>query len=44
MQAVRAGGAFDGERFLAGGATVVIDGAHIVGVEPADASSRPGRR
>jgi imidazolonepropionase-like amidohydrolase len=33
--AVRAGRAFDGERFLPGGATVLVDGDRIVGVEPA---------
>jgi imidazolonepropionase-like amidohydrolase len=33
--AVRAGSAFDGERFMPGGATVVIQGDRIVGVEPA---------
>jgi len=33
--AVRAGRAFDGERFLAGGATVVVEGDRIIGVEPA---------
>ena len=34
--AVRAGRAFDGVRFLPGGATVVIQGERIIGVEPAD--------
>jgi imidazolonepropionase-like amidohydrolase len=34
--AVRAGRAFDGVRFLPAGATVVIKGERIVGVEPAD--------
>ncbi len=34
--AVRASRAFDGVRFLPGGATVVIKGERIVGVEPAD--------
>lgn len=34
MHAIRATHAFDGERFLPGGATVVIDGGTIVGVEP----------
>jgi imidazolonepropionase-like amidohydrolase len=33
--AVRADRAFDGERFLPGGATVLVDGDRIVGVEPA---------
>jgi len=33
--AVRAGRAFDGEKFLAGGATVVVEGDRIIGVEPA---------
>ena len=33
--AVRARRAFDGERFLPAGATVVVDGDRIVGVEPA---------
>lgn len=33
--AVRADRAFDGERFLSGGATVLVDGDRIVGVEPA---------
>jgi imidazolonepropionase-like amidohydrolase len=33
MHAIRAGQAFDGERFLRGGATVVVDGERIVGVE-----------
>jgi imidazolonepropionase-like amidohydrolase len=35
MYAVRAGVCFDGERFVAGGATVVVDRGRIVGVEPA---------
>jgi imidazolonepropionase-like amidohydrolase len=34
MYAVRAAHAFDGERFLPGGATVVIGGGRILGVEP----------
>lgn len=34
MHAFRAGVAFDGERFLEGGATVLVDGDQIVGVEP----------
>jgi imidazolonepropionase-like amidohydrolase len=33
MYAIRAAHAFDGERLLHGGATVVVDGARIVGVE-----------
>jgi imidazolonepropionase-like amidohydrolase len=33
MQAVRAARAFDGTRFLPGGATVVVDGDRIVGVQ-----------
>ncbi len=35
MYAVRAGACFDGERFVAGGATVLVDGGRILGVEPA---------
>jgi imidazolonepropionase-like amidohydrolase len=35
VYAVRAGACFDGERFVAGGATVLVDGGRIVGVEPA---------
>ena len=35
MRAVRAAVAFDGERFLTGGATVLVDGDQVVGVEPA---------
>ena len=34
MYAVRAAHAFDGDRFLPGGATVLIEGERIVGVEP----------
>lgn len=34
MFAVRAAHAFDGERFMPGGATVVVDGERILGVEP----------
>jgi imidazolonepropionase-like amidohydrolase len=34
MYAVRAAHAFDGERFLPGGATVVVQGERILGVEP----------
>jgi imidazolonepropionase-like amidohydrolase len=33
MHAIRAAHAFDGNRFLPGGATVVVDGDRIVGVE-----------
>ena len=36
MFAVRAPHAFDGTRFLAGGATVLVEGGRIVGVEAAD--------
>ncbi|QGN32717.1 amidohydrolase family protein [Microlunatus sp. Gsoil 973] len=35
MYAIRADHAFDGTRFLPSGATVIIDGERIVGVEPA---------
>lgn len=35
MHAIRAGFAFDGERFVEGGATVLVDGKAIVGVESA---------
>ena len=35
MYAVRAGACFDGERFVAGGATVLVDDGLILGVEPA---------
>jgi hypothetical protein len=35
MHAYRADTAFDGERFLPGGALVLVDGATIAGVEPA---------
>lgn len=35
MHALRSSSAFDGERFLTGGATVLYDGEQIVGVEPA---------
>ena len=35
MRAYRAGVAFDGDRFLDGGALVLVDGGRIVGVEPA---------
>jgi imidazolonepropionase-like amidohydrolase len=34
MRAIRAAHAFDGTDFLPGGATVVVEGEHIVGVEP----------
>ena len=36
MRALRSPVAFDGERFLAGGATVLVEGDHIVGVEAYD--------
>ncbi|MFB9763962.1 amidohydrolase family protein [Nocardioides kongjuensis] len=36
MHAWRAPRAFDGHRFLPGGATVLVEGERIVGVEPAD--------
>ena len=36
MQALRSPVAFDGERFLDGGATVLVEGDHIVGVERYD--------
>src|SRR5215475_1525714 len=35
VYAVRAGACFDGQRFIADGATVLIDGGRILGVEPA---------
>jgi imidazolonepropionase-like amidohydrolase len=35
VYAVRAGACFNGERFVAGGATVLVDGGRILGVEPA---------
>ena len=35
MRALRSGSAYDGEKFLTEGATVLIDGETIVGVEPA---------
>lgn len=35
MYAIRAGTAFDGERYLPGGALVVLDGARIAAVQPA---------
>ena len=35
MYAIRAGASFDGERFVAGGATVLIDDGRIFGVEAA---------
>jgi imidazolonepropionase-like amidohydrolase len=34
MRALRAPAAFDGERFIDGGATVLVEGSAIVGVEP----------
>lgn len=37
MHALRASHAFDGTRFLPGGATLLLDGDRIVGVEPRDA-------
>ena len=37
MRAIRAAHAFDGVRFLPGGATVLWDGERIVGVEPGSA-------
>jgi imidazolonepropionase-like amidohydrolase len=37
MFGVRAGGAFDGERVVPGGALVLVDGGRIVGVEPGGA-------
>lgn len=39
--AVRAGRAFDGERFLPAGATVVVEGDRLVGVEPTAAYPLP---
>ena len=36
VYAVRAGVCFDGERFVAGGATVLVDAGRIVGVELAE--------
>jgi len=36
MRALRSSVAFDGEKFVAGGATVLVEGDHIVGVEPYD--------
>ena len=36
MQGIRARSAFDGERFLDGGATVLVDEDQVVGVEPYD--------
>ena len=38
MFAVRAAHAFDGTRFLRGGATVLVEGERIVGVEPGRAA------
>ena len=35
MYAVRAGACFDGERFVAGGATVIVDDGRIIAVEAA---------
>jgi hypothetical protein len=34
MRAVRATTVFDGERFVDGGATLLVEGAVIAGVEP----------
>jgi imidazolonepropionase-like amidohydrolase len=34
VSAVRAGACFEGERFVAGGATVLVDDGVILGVEP----------
>src|SRR6185312_8380880 len=34
VHAIRATHAFDGERFLDGGVTVLVEGARIIGVEP----------
>jgi imidazolonepropionase-like amidohydrolase len=42
MLAVRAGRAFDGERAVAGGALVLIDGRRIRGVEPGSADPPEG--
>jgi imidazolonepropionase-like amidohydrolase len=42
MHAYRAARAFDGERFLVGGATVLVDGTTIAGVEPASAAVPAG--
>jgi imidazolonepropionase-like amidohydrolase len=41
---VRAANAFDGERFLPGGAQVQVDGDRIVAVRPADAPVPAGRQ
>lgn len=42
MLAVRAGQAFDGERAIAGGALVLIDGGRISGIEPGSADLPDG--
>jgi imidazolonepropionase-like amidohydrolase len=42
MFGIRAGGAFDGERVLPGGALVLVDGGRIVGVEPGAAPAPDG--
>jgi imidazolonepropionase-like amidohydrolase len=42
VRAYRAARAFDGERFLPGGALVLVDGATIVGVEPGSAPTPAG--
>jgi len=42
MYAIRAAHAFDGARFLTGGATVLVDGDRIVGVEPGRADVPDG--
>jgi cytosine/adenosine deaminase-related metal-dependent hydrolase len=42
MFGVRAGGAFDGERVVPGGALVLFDGGRIVGVEPGAAPAPDG--
>ncbi|MFL6100921.1 MAG: amidohydrolase family protein [Actinomycetales bacterium] len=42
MRAYRADVAFDGEREIAGGAVVFVDGATIVGVEPGTAAAPDG--
>ena len=38
MHAIRAAHAFDGERFLDGGVTVLVEGGRIIGVEPLGAA------
>jgi imidazolonepropionase-like amidohydrolase len=44
MQAIRAAHAFDGTRFLTGGATVLIDGDRIIGVETGRVEAPDGVR